>query len=431
MKIVLCYHRISNFYDDFNLMNVSIHNFEMHMKYIKKHFELISLEQLMKEIRDNDERNQIAITFDDGYRDVYLNVYPILEKYQIPATAFITTENIDTEEENWPDLVMRACLQPAIYYDYFDIENELTTLRCYTRNLQERCNFYAIMGDICARLSAHSRKEQLRKLKLWAGIDGGRDSRRILNTEEIRTLANSPLIIIGSHTVTHPILRHQSREEQLNEIKGSQNKLEAITGKKHQFFAFPYGGKDAYDEFTLEMLKENGYQLAVTTEPKNVSPDTDLYQIPRYVVYNYDDKDFEKFLDKIFEKEDIKSKRKSSLSEKNKDEIQLAYIGTLKDDLEVISGTRKVVIWGYGYWGRELYTELRMLGLENNVLAFGDKEAEKYNVTDNGVPVMCAEEIVSAVKLSEVSILIKGTYDWDIFMELKKRGFRNLHIILR
>lgn len=96
MRIVLCYHRISNYFDDFNLMNVSIHNFEMHMKYIKEHYEIVSLEDLVKECSHDAKRNQVAITFDDGYRDVYRNAFPILEKYQIPATVFITTGNIDS-----------------------------------------------------------------------------------------------------------------------------------------------------------------------------------------------------------------------------------------------------------------------------------------------------------------------------------------------
>ena len=80
---------------------------------------------------------------------------------------------------------MRACLQPAIYHHYFDMENELTSMRCYTRNLQERCGFYRIMGEICGRLGADSRREQLQQLKVWAGFDEeGRESRRILSREE-------------------------------------------------------------------------------------------------------------------------------------------------------------------------------------------------------------------------------------------------------
>lgn len=74
---------------------------------------------------------------------------------------------------------------------------------------------------------------------------------------------------------------------------------------------------------------------------------------------------------------------------------------------------------------------MKLLELDKNVLAFGDKEAGKFEVTDEGIPVMRAEDISKTVDLSEVSILIKGTYDWDIFTELSGRGFSNLHIILR
>ncbi len=430
MKIILCYHRISNYYDDFNLMNVSIRNFEMHMCYLKNHFNLVSLEQLTE--RRNDENDQIAITFDDGYRDVYCHALPILEKYQIPATAFIATENIDTDEENWPDIVMRACLQPALYHDYFDLENELTEMRCHTRNLQERCEFYAVMGDVCARLSARSRKKQIHKLKVWAGIDGaGRESRRILNSEEIQMLADSPLIIIGSHTVTHPLLKYLAMEEQLNEIRDSQNKLEMITGKRINFFAYPYGNRDAFDTTTVSLLKQNGYKLAVTTECNGIDAYTDIFQMPRCVVYNYSGKEFEGFLSGVLKKAKADETEENSFQREMKKNFSLVYVGSLKEDTEVLSGKQKIIIWGYGYWGRELYKELEMLGLGERILAFGDRNAEKFNLANSKTSVLCAEEIAASVKLSETVILIKGTYDWDIFMELKKKGFRNLHIISR
>lgn len=427
MKAVLCYHRISNYYDDFNLMNVSVHNFEMHMRYIKNHYEVLSLEQLMNEIRNDNEGDQIAVTFDDGYRDVYKNVFPILKKYSIPATAFITTKNIDTTEENWPDLVMRVCMQPAVYHDYFDMENELITLRCNTRNLQERCDFYVNVGNICARLDAQSRNKQLQELKLWAGLSGeGRESRRILSAEEIRLLAGNPLITIGSHTETHPVLKEMSKEEKLYEIKDSKDKLEKITGKDITLFAYPYGGKNDYDGGTIELLKSNGYQMAFTTEAGKIEACNDLFQIPRYVVYNYDEAGLANFFHGI-----LGGSEKNDGNKKEKRRTQLAYVGRLKDDIEILYGKKKIIIWGYGYWGKELYAELKMMGLGTRVFAFGDKNAEMYGMTEDGISVLCTKKIAEIVGKDEMVILIKGIYDWEIFTELKGKGFEDLHIIMR
>lgn len=428
MRIILCYHRISNIYDDFNLMNVSIHNFESHMKYIKNYFSVMSLEQLVESDAQDTGENCIAITFDDGYRDVYRNVLPILEKYQLPATVFITTENIDSVEENWPDQIMRTCLQPAIYHDYFDIDNELIKLRCNTRNLRERCDFYTVMGAICGRLGSDARKKQLQELDMWAGQEEkGRESRRILTTEEIRILANNPLITIGSHTITHPVLKCLTEKEQLSEIRDSKEMLESITGKTHDFFAYPYGGKAAYDETTVKLLKECGYRLAVAMGGRSIESCIDMFRVPRCAVYNYDGREFKDWLGNIFRREDIKSQ----IIESSQNDLPLAYVGALKEDTEIISGKQKIVIWGYGYWGKELYAELKALGLDGNILAFGDKNAERLGVTNSGIPVMTAEQIIAKENLSEISILIKGVYDWDIYMELRKKGFKNLHILLR
>ncbi len=427
MKAVLCYHRISDYYDDFNLMNVSVAHFETHMKYLKNHYEVLALEQLICAAEQEDGWNQIAVTFDDGYRDVYRNAFPILEKYQIPATVFITTKNIDTTEENWPDWVMRACMQPAVYHDYFDMENELVTIRCYTRNLQERCDFYSAMSEVCARLDTCSRNQQLQELKSWAGVNGkGRESRRILSTEEIQMLANSPLITIGSHTETHSILSWLPLETQFREIKDSKDKLESITGNRIELFAYPYGGRNFYDETTMELLKSNGYQMAFTTDTERIDVHTDRYQIPRHAVLNYDETNFTNFLNAILGNTE---KRDADTTERK--QTPLTYLGRLKDDVGVLCGKEKIIIWGYGYWGRELYAELKMMGEGLEVLAFGDRDAEKYGVTEDGIPVLGAIEIAEMARASGAVILIKGIYDWEIFTELKEQGFRNLHIIMR
>ena len=43
----------------------------------------------------------MAITFDDGYQDNYENAFPILERYGLPATIFLTTGSMDSGEPLW------------------------------------------------------------------------------------------------------------------------------------------------------------------------------------------------------------------------------------------------------------------------------------------------------------------------------------------
>lgn len=98
ITIVLTYHRIDNGSDDRDI-SVSSRNFEHQIRYLKKNYDVISVEDLYRRLTHNLKINKdtVAITFDDGYRDNYTKAYPILKKYNIPATIFVIAGLIDND----------------------------------------------------------------------------------------------------------------------------------------------------------------------------------------------------------------------------------------------------------------------------------------------------------------------------------------------
>lgn len=90
---ILLYHRIATVSKDPVMLCVPPECFENHLQFIKKNYDVVSLSDLSKRIvNDKLKGNEIAITFDDGYQDNLINALPLLEKYNIPATIFVTTE---------------------------------------------------------------------------------------------------------------------------------------------------------------------------------------------------------------------------------------------------------------------------------------------------------------------------------------------------
>lgn len=92
--IILVYHSVS----DENKLNFTVtpKQFEDQMAYLAKNdFKVVSLDQLMKyrEAGFIPEKT-VAITFDDGYQDNYTQAFPILKKYNFPATIFLTTSDL-------------------------------------------------------------------------------------------------------------------------------------------------------------------------------------------------------------------------------------------------------------------------------------------------------------------------------------------------
>lgn len=89
---ILLYHRISQISSDPVMLCVTPECFEKHLQFLKKKYKILPLSELSKRLVDRTLKgDEVAITFDDGYRDNLINALPLLEKYDIPATIFITT----------------------------------------------------------------------------------------------------------------------------------------------------------------------------------------------------------------------------------------------------------------------------------------------------------------------------------------------------
>ena len=92
---ILMYHRVDRlpYYDQ---LTISPELFEQHMAYLAAHQRVISLSQAVDELSSAEKiRPAVVVTFDDGYRDNLLHALPILERYKIPATIFVTTQFCD------------------------------------------------------------------------------------------------------------------------------------------------------------------------------------------------------------------------------------------------------------------------------------------------------------------------------------------------
>ena len=107
-KLVLMYHGIDLTENrKFNGRFFSLKNFEAQLKYFKKNYNILSLENIMNDECLIKDKLNIAITFDDGYVNNFTYAYPLLEKYQTPAHFFITGFNASQAKTKilWGDLV--------------------------------------------------------------------------------------------------------------------------------------------------------------------------------------------------------------------------------------------------------------------------------------------------------------------------------------
>ncbi len=253
--IVLMYHRVT---DDVTAdYTVSTANFQDQMRYIKQHFELLRFEDDWSRVN----KPSCVVTFDDGYYYNYLISKDFLEKEEIPATFFITTQNIETEALFWWDEIV-------LHKDSLEKQTGKT------------------LDQLFKQLKNNKPAEQSAFLKQYrphyATAPIPAHHYRSMNKAELAELAELQYTTIGVHTVNHPKLSLLDCEEMFFELNESKKTIEEITNIPMNVCSFPYG---SYNRETLEICRRIGFEkTAVTGFSRNCYTRTNPFKIPRFSV---------------------------------------------------------------------------------------------------------------------------------------------------
>lgn len=423
---ILMYHRIEYLNDDYNMQAVTPVNFDRHMRFLKDHYKILRLDSPMESWFKDQPDNAVIITFDDGYYDFLHNAVPVLEKYDIPATVFVATGNINSKYENWTDSILRAVFSDVRQRDNYTFETEYCSAKFSTGNWEEKYRLYQLVRKLFSVSSADKRRKYEDQLLEWAGLDRkGRQSRRIMTTGELQEVSTRKGISIGAHTVTHCSLKHQKVPEQQYEIRESKRILEEITGQDVKLFAYPFGTKDDYSDTTVKLLKDIGYEKAVVAYPGAISENTGIYELNRFMVKNYDETDFGNYMEHVvFQDGQSVCSHDYKLTEK-----PINYIGKLQED-KILCDESPLVIWGAGYWGKALYAELLMMGLGERIVAFGDNDNKKSGNELDNKPVLDLAAVKEMQQDNGCHILVKGNYAFEICKDLLHGKMYNIHLII-
>jgi peptidoglycan/xylan/chitin deacetylase (PgdA/CDA1 family) len=286
---ILMYHRITQASDSVQAgMYVEPLTFESHIELLNEYFNIISLNELLKIIEHRNfsvrDKPYCIITFDDGWKDFYDNAYPVLRKYNTPATVFLPTDFIGTTNRFWTDDLSYLLRHKK------PVSGEHPTLD----NHQEIEYLSSIDGDFEHKLEAGI--EYLKKLplirikkilyemaKIWE-VDFDSQERSFLDWSEVAELLESRLISFGSHTEQHQILTTIDEDAIKNELHNSLVELEKrkVINSSCKTFCYPNGN---HNKKIAEMVRLKGYHLAVTTHMGWNHTNKDIYRLNRIGIH--------------------------------------------------------------------------------------------------------------------------------------------------
>jgi len=185
-----------------------------------RYFDPVSLEEINN--KKHSKRPSFHLTFDDGLRECYEMVRPLLLKKGIPATFFVNNDFIDNK---------------ALFFRY-------TASLILEKAPKNVLNKIILSNDPCKFIlsAGHNDSENLLKIASAAGIDIDEfltKQRPYMSSEEIRELIKNGFTV-GSHSCSHPDFSEMSFSEIVSEVKRSITDLNIRFSVNCKAFSFPF-----------------------------------------------------------------------------------------------------------------------------------------------------------------------------------------------
>lgn len=272
--------------------------FENQIEFLKQHFNIISLSAAVKGLKDGSIVGPTAvITFDDGYSNNYEVAFPILKEHQVPATIYLTTRFIGTDETIWTGVLQDAFTKTSL--TKMEWRGQKLNLGSNSKKKASLELVKLILKKEHFSEIEKSTKEIVEYLSDGKSFQIEYDSPyRMLNSDMITEMSSSGLIEFGAHTHNHPILSGLSKQEQKDEINESIRIVSDLTGSKCFSFAYPNGVEGDYTESTITILRGLDVSVALSTQLGLCNMHTPLLDCKRYGVGS--DSDFKRGLYNLY-----------------------------------------------------------------------------------------------------------------------------------
>lgn len=228
-------------------------------------FDFVTLDEALRRVGTGvSVRPFLHVTFDDGYRDVRDHALPILRRHRAPATLYVASGFAEGEARLWW-LELEAALA-RLDRVIADLGRGEAAVSCRTA-ADKSAAFRAILRALRAGPEERLRAETLR-LAEAGDVDVSAFARDLcMRWDELKEIAADPLVAIGAHTVSHPMLAKHEEAQARCEMADSRDAIARNLGEAPVHFAYPVGDLAAAGPREYALAAELGFESAVTTRP--------------------------------------------------------------------------------------------------------------------------------------------------------------------
>ena len=241
---------------------------------IARGYDIITLDEMHNRLNAangepaKQSRPFVVFTFDDGYRDNREHALPIFKKYNIPMTIYVVSDYSAHKGELWW-LALEEIIAAQTKVE--DPTEQGKMLAAETTKQK-----YAAFDHIYWKIRHGDQHEQRRLIRRMAerhdfDIDA-LTRREIMNWDELRSLADEPLVHLAGHTKSHFAMAHLTDAEARSEIVEGLDVMERELGHRPVHFSYPYGDCRSAGQRDFHIASDLGLKTAVTTRKGVIFP---------------------------------------------------------------------------------------------------------------------------------------------------------------
>lgn len=262
---------------------------EMHVKILLKNkYVITSLNDALNIITKGEKKRIAVLTFDDGYKGVYKYAFPILKKYHIKATLYLTSGFIREKIAPWWEQLYHLMCEALANGKESELVKLLGEFNKNTITLNSRAcsSIKTLIADIVRSMDKSQLNSLIHKIEKDLGIKIPSNiyDEVMLSANEIKEMIEYG-IEIGGHGLWHVNLTRITTERLVEEVRESMNFIKALYNNDKYTFAYPFG---IYNNQVIEALKNEGFAAAVTMNlHNNKLPIINTYELGRIPPYKF------------------------------------------------------------------------------------------------------------------------------------------------
>lgn len=295
MYIVNYHNIVGDDYDHFDesiFSRISAKQFERDLGFLHSKFKFISLQKLVCSLQNKRLiPNVLAFTFDDGYKGVYQFGLPLLESYNAVGTILIITSYPSNTENRKPcfwfdqlEIAFRVSKKTRADFSGLGLGLGIVDLATAQNRIQHFQQLKSRLKKISLRKMEVTYARILSRLEVSEeaiiGYATAHDKYMAMNWDEVRVAFHRGHCI-GSHTVSHRPLTQLSLQEIEREVHFSFEAIRNNIASDWVPFAYPYGKSEHISQQIAHLIKETGYQCALTMLPGPNLLGADTFELKR------------------------------------------------------------------------------------------------------------------------------------------------------